>query len=136
MLRDLIVAAWVKSAEPVPDWHDHAETPTASVPDAAAADQVYRQPWPAGFKYATLRYAPAPVFPDKLRRKKVTGTVVVGLKVDKSGNPEDVHIIRGLGNDLDNEALKAVRQYKFSSAIYQGESVVSEIKVEVNFRIY
>ena len=24
MLRDLIYAAWVKSAEPVPDWHDHA----------------------------------------------------------------------------------------------------------------
>lgn len=24
MLRDLIYAAWIKSAEPVPDWHDHA----------------------------------------------------------------------------------------------------------------
>ena len=38
MLRDLYVAAWVKSAEPVPDWHEeHADTapktpPTAQLP--------------------------------------------------------------------------------------------------------
>lgn len=29
MLRDLIVAAWVKSAEPVPDWHEHHENAPA-----------------------------------------------------------------------------------------------------------
>ncbi len=30
MLRDLYVAAWVKSAEPVPDWHDQAKPPSAN----------------------------------------------------------------------------------------------------------
>jgi hypothetical protein len=41
MLRDLIYAAWVKSAEPVPEWHDEhlsgtANSPTASISPTAA----------------------------------------------------------------------------------------------------
>ncbi|MHB8302625.1 MAG: phospholipase C/P1 nuclease family protein [Acidobacteriaceae bacterium] len=29
MLRDMIYTAWVQSAQPVPDWHDHAPKPAA-----------------------------------------------------------------------------------------------------------
>jgi len=29
MLRDMIYTAWVRSADPVPDWHDHTSAPTA-----------------------------------------------------------------------------------------------------------
>jgi hypothetical protein len=32
MLRDLYVAAWIKSAEPVPDWHDEHAAANASDP--------------------------------------------------------------------------------------------------------
>jgi hypothetical protein len=35
MLRDLIVAAWVKSAEPVPEWHHEQAKPAASTPPVA-----------------------------------------------------------------------------------------------------
>jgi protein TonB len=62
--------------------------------------------------------------------------VIVGLTVDKSGNATDVHLLQGVGNDLDKEALKAVQQYHFTPASYRGKPVASEIKVEVNFKIY
>jgi hypothetical protein len=35
MLRDLYVAAWVKSAEPVPDWHDEHPTDPKTVHDSS-----------------------------------------------------------------------------------------------------
>jgi TonB family protein len=135
MLRDLYVAAWIKSAEPVPEWHDEHAAPI-SAPTAVSSDQVFRAPFPDGLQHPELRYAPDPIFPNKLRRKGVTGAVVIGLTVDNSGHPSDVHIIEGLGNDLDKEALKAVRQYRFSPATYQGQAVAAELRVEVNFRLY
>ena len=39
MLRDLIYSAWVKSAEPVPEWHPRAETHTAAACPCAAKKQ-------------------------------------------------------------------------------------------------
>jgi TonB family protein len=138
MLRDLYVAAWVKSADPVPDWHDHAEAApvVATTTVAQSGDDIFRAPWPAGFQHPILRYSPSPQFPDNLRRQKVTGMVIVGLTVDKSGKAADVHIVQGLGNDLDKEAIHAVQQYRFTPAVYHGQPVASEIKVEVNFKIY
>jgi hypothetical protein len=45
MLRDMIVAAWIKSAEPVPDWHeDHA----ASVPSGASGPTPTSSQIPSG----------------------------------------------------------------------------------------
>jgi TonB family protein len=134
MLRDLIYAAWVKSAEPVPEWQGDAARANAAM--TSPGDQIFRAPWPTGFEQPVLRSAPDPVFPDYLRRKKVTGMVVVGLIVDKSGNAGNVHVIQGLGNDLDQEAVKAVQKYRFSPAAYKGQNVASEIKVIVNFRVY
>jgi TonB family protein len=143
MLRDLYVAAWVKSAEPVPDWHDQhpASVPsgaqaTAASAESQPADQVFRKPFPDGFKNPILRVAPDPEIPDKLRRKKINGQLVVGLTVDKNGLPSDAHIVQGLGNEFDKVALAAVQKYRFSPAVYQGNPVVAQINIEVNFRIY
>jgi TonB family protein len=143
MLRDLYVAAWVKSAEPVPDWHDQhpaappsGETATAVASQLPSDAQVFRKPFPEGFKNPILRVAPDPVIPDKLRRKKISGQLIVGLTVDKNGMPSDVHIVQGLSNDFDKVALAAVQKYRFSPAVYQGNPVITQINIEVNFRVH
>jgi len=145
MLRDLCVAAWIKSAEPVPAWHD--EHPPSAVSGATAAtnsaeppppsgNQVFHKPFPEGFKNPVLIYAPDPELSSKLRKKKMTGQLVVGLTVDKNGLPSDVHIIRGLGKDFDAVAAKTVQEYRFHPAVYQGQPVAVQIDIEVNFRVY
>jgi TonB family protein len=46
-------------------------------------------------------------------------------------------VVRPLGMGLDEEALKAVRKYKFKPALMDGKTPVPvEINMEVNFRIY
>jgi TonB family protein len=144
MLRDLYVAAWVKSAEPVPDWHDQHPEPTPSGAKASATSaesqpadaQVFSKPFPDGFKNPILIYAPSPGFPDKLRKKKVNGLVVVRLTVDENGLPSDVHVVRGLENDFDKVAVAAVHKYRFSPGVYHGNPVLTQIDIEVNFRTY
>ncbi|HVT97971.1 MAG TPA: S1/P1 nuclease [Acidobacteriaceae bacterium] len=136
MLRDMIVAAWEKSAEPVPEWHEEHALASPGAAANVSPDQVFRKPFPAGFRNPILNYAPDPQFSDKARKHKYSGRIIVGLTVDKNGNATDVHIVSGENKELQQGALDAVRQYKFSPATYKGEPVAAQIDVEVNFRTY
>jgi periplasmic protein TonB len=100
-----------------------------------------------GVSAPKLVFAPDPEFTDQARRKRLVGTVVVGLTVDTAGNPQDVRVARSLSQDvskkykqialgLDDSAVAAVKQYRFEPAQFQGKPVPVETKVEVNFRIY
>jgi TonB family protein len=82
-----------------------------------------------------LLYASDPRFSAAARELRYGGMVVVGLIVDASGKPQDVHIVLPLGMGLDEEAVAAVEQYRFAPAKYEGKPVPVEINVEVNFRI-
>jgi TonB family protein len=93
-----------------------------------------------------LVFAPDPEFTDKARHKRVAGTVVVALTVDVAGKPQDVRVSRSLATDvskklqpiaqgLDENAVKAVKQYHFEPAEFRGKPVPVEITVEVHYRI-
>lgn len=150
MLRDLYVAAWTKSAEPVPDWHgEHAatapdspnvESSNAQPPTELASQNVFdNQPVRSKFDKGgapRLIYAPDPRFSEAARAAKTSGVVVVDLIVDTSGMPRNVRVIRTLGHGLDEVAKDAVAQYRFVPARYQGQIVPAEIQIEVNLRPY
>jgi protein TonB len=100
-----------------------------------------------GVSAPKLLFAPDPEFTDQARHKKVAGTVVVALTVDAAGNPENVRVARSLALDvnkkykqialgLDDNAVAAVKQYRFQPGQFQGKPVPVEIEVKVNYRIY
>jgi TonB family protein len=97
-----------------------------------------------GVSAPKLLFAPDPEFTDQARRKRLGGTVVITLKVDAAGNSRDVRVARSLSQDvskkykqialgLDDNAVAAVKQYRFQPAQFQGKPVPVETKVEVNF---
>lgn len=145
MLRDLIYAAWVKSAEPVPEWHEEHAAPAgpassprakSSAEDEPSADQVFHKPFPPGFTMPVLTYAPDPEYPNEDRKKKVNGTVVVSVTVDRNGTATDVHAVSSDDKDLLKSAVRAVQQYKFNPATYKGQPVIAQLDVEVSFHLY
>ena len=89
-----------------------------------------------GISAPVLIYSVEPEFSEEARKAKVAGNVLVNLWVDTNGLPSHVHVIRGVGMGLDENAVAAVKQYRFKPAMENGKPVLVELNVEVNFQIF
>jgi bla regulator protein BlaR1 len=83
-----------------------------------------------------LIYAPDPEFTEKARKANYRGVCVLSLIVNAQGKPEKVQVVRHLGMGLDQKAIEAVQQYKFTPALLHEKPVAVEVHIEVNFRRY
>ena len=81
-------------------------------------------------------YGPDAKFTDQARAAKYGGNAGVALIVDAQGNPQNVHMMNHLKMGLDEQALAAVKQYKFKPATLQGKPVPVEVNIVVHFKIY
>jgi len=81
-------------------------------------------------------YKPEPEYSEEARKAKYQGTVVLYVEVDPTGKPKNLKVVRSLGLGLDEKAIEAVRNWKFSPAMKDGKPVAVQINVEVNFRLY
>jgi protein TonB len=75
-----------------------------------------------------------PSFSKEARKKKVSGNVEVYLIVDEQGFPQSVRVVRSVGYGLDEEAVKAVSQYRFAPATREGVPVKVDMYIDVNFQ--
>lgn len=93
-------------------------------------------PLPQRAVYApTLASKVEPAYSEAARILKVMGTVHLALVVEKDGTPSSVQLMRGLGFGLDEEAAKAVKQWRFHPGMVDGKPARVVVQVEVNFRI-
>ena len=76
-----------------------------------------------------------PEFTAEARSQNYQGVVAVQLIVDSQGFPQDVRVVRHLGLGLDEEAIAAVKQYRFRPAKYEGRSVSVQMVIDVDFRL-
>jgi len=76
-----------------------------------------------------------PQFTPEARQAYHQGVVGIQLIVDSQGNPQNVHVVRQLGMGLDERAVEAVKQYRFSPAMYQGHAVSVQMVINVEFRL-
>lgn len=77
-----------------------------------------------------------PKYSDQAAKAKIEGTVVLYVVVTPEGTPKDLRVIRSLGMGLDEKAIEAVSQWKFSPAIKDAQPVAVEATIEVNFRLF
>ena len=63
-----------------------------------------------------------------------TAVSKVSFVVDVQGVPQDICIMRPAGFGLDEEAAKAVRQYRFEPAKKSGAPVAARVAIEVGFK--
>ena len=80
--------------------------------------------------------APEPEFPKERTKSKepFNGTCTIGLTVDEQGKPREVHVVRSLAADFDQEAVNTVEKYRFAPAMRHGKAVPVAMKIEVNFQ--
>ncbi len=91
---------------------------------------------PASFRQPKVLHSVDPEFSEEARRARFSGKVTVAFTVDTRGDATDLWIVRPAGHGLDEQAAKAVRQYRFDPATCAGEPVASALLIEVNFHIF
>jgi TonB family protein len=76
-----------------------------------------------------------PVYTDEARVRKLAGEVVLEIVVRQDGSVGDLRVIKGLGGGLNERAVQAVRQWRFSPARRQGTPVDVIVEVAVEFKL-
>ena len=76
-----------------------------------------------------------PVYSQKAREAKLQGKVVVSAIVRKDGTLEVLKVVRGLGLGLDENAIAALKKWRFRPGMRDGKPVNVALNIEVNFRL-
>jgi periplasmic protein TonB len=79
--------------------------------------------------------APKPNYTELARKARITGIVIVQATVDKQGNVVDAKVLKGLPMGLDQEALNAIKRWKFEPATLNGKPVDVYYNLTVNFTL-
>lgn len=76
-----------------------------------------------------------PQYTASTMRARIEGTVVLECVVKKDGTVGDVRIAASLHPDLDQEAIRAVRQWSFAPATLRDEPVAAFATCQVEFKV-
>jgi protein TonB len=96
---------------------------------------VFR-PGRGGVGFPECAYCPDPRFSDEARKAKFMGTVMLRLVVTADGRPTGISIVKGAGMGLDENALEAVKGWRFKPAMGPGgKPVAVQVDIEVTFRL-
>lgn len=76
-----------------------------------------------------------PVYSERARKHKLQGKVVVSAIVRKDGSLKVLKVVRGLGMGLNENAIKALKKWRFRPGTRDGEPVDVALNVEVSFRL-
>jgi len=77
-----------------------------------------------------------PKYTDAARKAKINGSIVVAVAINEHGAVDDAKIVRGLGYGLDQNAITAARQSRFTPATRDGKPVPVQLALEMTFKLY
>jgi TonB family protein len=74
-------------------------------------------------------------YTEEARQRGISGDVVLEIVIRRDGSVGDVRILKGLPGGLNDRAIQAVRQWRFSPATRQGAAVDVFVEVAVEFKL-
>lgn len=86
-------------------------------------------------KAPVKEFAPQPQYTEIARKARIQGVVIVQAIVTKTGEVQDVKVLKGLPMGLDKAAADAVRKWKFKPATLNGKPVDVYFNLTVNFTL-
>jgi TonB family protein len=106
--------------------------PMLPIVRAAAVDR-------AGTEPATLpaiaEYTTPPLYSDLARSRRIEGVVTIGVHVDENGHLLAARVVKGLGSGLDQNALVALRQWRFVPGTRAGRPASMDADVDIEFSL-
>jgi protein TonB len=89
----------------------------------------------SGITPPRLTHEERPHYTEAARRRGVEGSVVLEIVVRSDGSVGDIRVLRGVEAGLDQQAIAAVRQWRFDAAERFGTPVDVLVEVSVEFRL-
>jgi protein TonB len=80
-----------------------------------------------------LVLAVLPEYTEEARQAGLEGTVVLSLVVNEVGRTGDIRVLKSLGKGLDEQAIAAVKQWRYQAALYKGEISPVTARIELEF---
>lgn len=119
------------------------EEPPAGLFQVPADFRTVDEPGDFAITYSTQSQVTPPVvisrvgarYTEEARKAGTQGTVLLAVAIDRTGRARDVQVERSVEPGLDQEAVKAVRQWKFRPAQQDGRPVRVSVHVEVTFSL-
>ena len=102
----------------------------AAIPKVAAPQRVRVS---AGVTQGLKIHDVTPQYPQMAKIARVQGSVVLAAEIGKDGTIQNLHVISTASPLLNQAAIDAVRQWKYRPYILNGEPVVVDTTVTVNF---
>ena len=100
----------------------------------AQSDAIYRPG--GGVTAPAVVKEVKPQYTEGAMRRKVQGTVKLGVIVNKAGAVrDDVTVIQSLDDELDQQAIAAVKQWEFKPGTKDGEAVNVAVTIELTFTL-
>jgi TonB family protein len=89
----------------------------------------------SGIEPPSLLSEVKPDYTEQARQRGIEGDVVMEIVVRRDGSVGDVRVLQGLGYGLDERAIQAVRQWRFSPAHRRGAAVDVMVEVAMEFKL-
>lgn len=134
--RTSVAGAWVVSAA---SWAAGAFTrppPVGTAPPTAGSGGPAKVGETAPTFAPRVLSAPKPEYPDACRRRRIEGSVLCRMHVDRDGRVTDVDIVEPSGDErLDRAAVRALERWRFDPPRRAGEKLDSKVLHRVSFRL-
>jgi TonB family protein len=82
-----------------------------------------------------LEYTTPPLYSDQGRAHGIEGFVTVQATIDARGIVHVLRIVRGLGFGLDQNALVALRQWRFQAGTQNGTPTETTVEIDIEFTL-
>jgi protein TonB len=106
----------------------------ASVPPPPPPEPIRPIHLHSGMKAPVKTVHVAPLYPMMARQAHIEGVVILEAVLDDQGRVESVRVLRSFPM-LDQAAVDAVRQWRFTPALLNGQAVPVVMTVTVNFTL-
>jgi TonB family protein len=89
----------------------------------------------SGVTQPECKYCPNPDYSDAARAGKFQGTTILSVVVTHQGEVTGIYLLKGAPFGLTDQAIKAVKNWRFQPSQKDGKPVPVRVSVEVTFRL-
>jgi periplasmic protein TonB len=113
--------------------HDGQKSAQKSSGDDSVDEQIYDVG--GDVKAPRVLHRVIPEFTEKSRDRHVEGSVILAAVVTSKGEPRQIRVQKGVEQDLDEQAVDALKQWQFAPGTKDNKPVATRVSIEIRFNV-